>query len=823
MRLAARVVVSVLFLAMVGSSALKNPSSARLLSPSAADMQALGRQASALAGRHLFEDAAAIYDRGYHECLRRSDSRGILFFLTGLGGCRFELFQYRQALDTYLRARNLAISLNDRLTLAALSFNLASLYLTTNDLDSAVSSLNDGLKAAPANLYYKIELSILLGMISARRGETQPALAAFRDAVSAAVNQDNASLEAFAWDHLGNELLQQGRLAEAEKSLERAFRLRVLRHDPDVFLSYSTLAELKRRQGDLRTARRLIDEAISGSSRQRRSIPLYVSYHQRGEIRLAQGDLLGGLDDFRKSLNLARRWRLDLIPSDSVRTGTDVGLNEIFSSFIEAGNRLHFENRSQALANETLAAEEESRAASLREKRAEGSDVQHRLPEEYWAKLAELRKAESPSETADSPAICEKKAHLRLELTEMEAAVGLPTFSISRSNSENIPSRNSPIDFHRQLKTSEAFLSFHLGERNSYLWTVTRQKLHLYRLGSRQQLAAQAVQFANAVRHGLPEAELRGSELYRALFSDLDADVLSKQHWLLALDDALFEAPLAAMVVGHKDGKPVYLIERHSIQLIPSGLMLPEDNRRMALGRFVGIGDAIYNTADPRWREEHVERTAGFFNLFPKLQATPQRNITQLGRLVSSGREIQVCANTFSQSGFRDPILLSGTAATFANFRTALSCGPGVIHLATHMLQSGDGEPRIALSLRQSGLELVSATDISMLRLPGSLVVMSGCSSGAGRILPGAGLLGLSKAWLGAGASGVVASHWPTPDDTGELFQAFYRRVLRMRDCGSIGGAAEALREAQLDMLRSGGWRVAPGYWAAYFAIGGTR
>src|SRR6185437_3893509 len=110
MRLAARVVVSVLFLAMVGSSALKSPSSVRLPGPTATDMQAIGRQASALAGRHLFEDAAAIYDRGYHECLRRSDSRGILFFLTGLGGCRFELFQYRQALDTYLRARNLAIS-----------------------------------------------------------------------------------------------------------------------------------------------------------------------------------------------------------------------------------------------------------------------------------------------------------------------------------------------------------------------------------------------------------------------------------------------------------------------------------------------------------------------------------------------------------------------------------------------------------------------------------------------------------------------------------------------------------------------------------------
>ena len=34
----------------------------------------------------------------------------------------------------------------------------------------------------------------------------------------------------------------------------------------------------------------------------------------------------------------------------------------------------------------------------------------------------------------------------------------------------------------------------------------------------------------------------------------------------------------------------------------------------------------------------------------------------------------------------------------------------------------------------------------------GGLVVLSGCHSDAGRVLPGAGLLGLTRAWLTAGA-----------------------------------------------------------------------
>lgn len=822
MRLVMRFVVVVLLLAMIGSSAPKSARSGQRAGPQFAGTQVLARQASALARKHEFNDAAALYEQGYRESLRRSDQAGALLFLTGLGGCRFALFQYRQALDTYLEARKLAASLKDRTSLAALSFNLASLYLTTNDVGSAVACLRDGLKAAPGqHAYYRPDLLVLRGMISSRRGDQQAALASFRDAVTAAANQDNSTLQAFAWDHLGNELLQENRLDEAERALEEAFRIRLLHHSPDLFLSYSTLAELKRREGDLRTARSLIEEAISRSLRERRSIPLYVSYHQRGEIRMAQGDLHGALDDFRKSLDLARRWRLELIPADSVRTGTDVGLNEIYCSFIDLGNRLYFESHDEALARETFAAEEESRAASLREKRAENAALQRRLPPEYWAKLNELRLAESPREGIESPALRERKAHLRLELTEMESAVGLPTF---RTSNENITPRNSLIDIQREIGASEAFLSFHLGGRDSYLWAVTRGRLGLYKLGPRQELANKAAQFADAVRRGLPTAADRGRALYAALFSQLDREVLAKPDWLLEVDDALFAAPLPAIVVRYNAGKPEYLLEQHSIQLIPSALMLSHQKRSVLASRFVGVGDAIYNTADPRWAKSRTTDHMSFFTLFPALKATPQGDMTQLGRLVSSAREIQACARTVtSGTAGLAPIVLLGEAATFANLRSALASSPGVIHLATHMVALGDGEPRIALSLRPAGLEMVSAADLSMLRIPGSLVVMSGCSSGTGKVLPGAGLLGLSRAWLGAGASGVVASHWPTPDDTGELFLSFYRRLRDMKSGAASGDAAQALRAAQLDMLRSDSWRSAPSYWAAYFAIGGTR
>jgi len=95
-------------------------------------------------------------------------------------------------------------------------------------------------------------------------------------------------------------------------------------------------------------------------------------------------------------------------------------------------------------------------------------------------------------------------------------------------------------------------------------------------------------------------------------------------------------------------------------------------------------------------------------------------------------------------------------------------------------------------------------------------VVLSGCHSAAGAVLPGTGLLGLSRAFLAAGARAVVSSRWSTPDDDGALFAAFYANL----GVGNRMDAGRALRAAQLAMLRSGGRRARPRYWSAYFLVG---
>jgi len=141
------------------------------------------------------------------------------------------------------------------------------------------------------------------------------------------------------------------------------------------------------------------------------------------------------------------------------------------------------------------------------------------------------------------------------------------------------------------------------------------------------------------------------------------------------------------------------------------------------------------------------------------------------------------------------------------------------VHIASHFLQSKE-PPRygmIALGLAASGNpQLLSPLEIIRLQIKTGLVVLSGCSSGEADVLPGSGLMGLTRAWLAAGARAVVASHWPTPDDRDGLFVSFYRHLRTAPEAGP----SLALQRAQLDMLRAGGWRSNPQYWATYFVVG---
>ncbi len=107
-----------------------------------------------------------------------------------------------------------------------------------------------------------------------------------------------------------------------------------------------------------------------------------------------------------------------------------------------------------------------------------------------------------------------------------------------------------------------------------------------------------------------------------------------------------------------------------------------------------------------------------------------------LGRLPGSEQELQ---NAVRAANAIRPQILRGPAANPNRIREALQSNPGIIHFAVHVV-SPDRHPEqaaLALSIGPDGVPaLLTPETIATYRIPGSLVVLSGCSSQQSEVIP---------------------------------------------------------------------------------------
>jgi CHAT domain-containing protein len=103
------------------------------------------------------------------------------------------------------------------------------------------------------------------------------------------------------------------------------------------------------------------------------------------------------------------------------------------------------------------------------------------------------------------------------------------------------------------------------------------------------------------------------------------------------------------------------------------------------------------------------------------------------------------------------------------------------------------------------------ARDIILHPVQAELVTISACYGAGTRAYSGEGLVGLSWAFLRAGAHNVIAALWQASDiSTGQLMDKFYEEL----NAGKSPDAA--LRAAKLSLLRSAGVYRKPFYWAPF-------
>jgi len=144
------------------------------------------------------------------------------------------------------------------------------------------------------------------------------------------------------------------------------------------------------------------------------------------------------------------------------------------------------------------------------------------------------------------------------------------------------------------------------------------------------------------------------------------------------------------------------------------------------------------------------------------------------------------------------------------------SGGYRYFHFATHGQFDPEAPLKSALLLapdsRYNGM--LSVDKLYSLQLDADLVTLSACETGLSKIASGDDLVGLTRGFLYAGSSSIVASLWKVDDRaTAELMTRFYKE-LPGKD------KVRALRKAQLETKKS---YPHPYYWASFQLTGNAR
>lgn len=410
------------------------------------------------------------------------------------------------------------------------------------------------------------------------------------------------------------------------------------------------------------------------------------------------------------------------------------------------------------------------------------------------------------------------------------------------------------------LDDNTVLLEYALGSERSYLWVVTRNNgLMLYRLPAAQTIEQQVT----ALRDQLIPKEQRRSivaltadderglrlggqlgapqnvqafanaayALYQTVVAPA-AQTIAAKRLLVVADGALNYIPFQALTsapTGTDFAGLAYLVETNEIIYAPSASVVAairQQARAFAAERGQGlliIADPVFDANDPRVQNAGVLTArggTGQLALTSALSDVLGLKIASLKlvRLAGTRAEAEQIAQLAQSAGAPTDVWLDLDASE-GNVEQRDLSRYRVLHIATHGLLDTERPQFTGLALAPAGARptdgFLRVGEVFNLRLGSPLVILSACETGLGKERRGEGVIGLTRAFMYAGAPAVGVSLWAVADrSTAELMPDFYRRLL-----AGHNPPAAALRAAQQQLIANRHYS-APFYWAPFVLVG---
>ena len=341
------------------------------------------------------------------------------------------------------------------------------------------------------------------------------------------------------------------------------------------------------------------------------------------------------------------------------------------------------------------------------------------------------------------------------------------------------------------------YLEFVIAEDHIGIFTLKRNEvtqgheLKYLRLPvNPEELRRKVNEFHSALSERSPVYVPLGRELYRLLIEPVADELQNITTICIIPDEFLWTLPFQALTTT----KGAYFIQEYGLYYAPSLSVLNEMSLRRppqsSKGSLIAFGNPI------------IERKLGELHPIPETKT-----------------EVMAVAAAVETRMKR---VLVGREADEKSFK-ALAPQYGTIHLATHGVLDNRDPLNSYLLLTKTDDEpendgLLQAREIIDMRLDADLAVLSACETGNGRISRGEGVIGMSWAFLVAGARSVVVSRWRVNSaSTARLMENFYQ-AMATQDNSESRNKSQALREASLRLLKDRRYRH-PFYWAGFVLV----
>jgi CHAT domain-containing protein/tetratricopeptide (TPR) repeat protein len=338
------------------------------------------------------------------------------------------------------------------------------------------------------------------------------------------------------------------------------------------------------------------------------------------------------------------------------------------------------------------------------------------------------------------------------------------------------------------LDPDTVLMAYYTGSEWTGVFVVTKEKTAALRLDiPRKQLAEKVKEFRKETVEGLTvkvfmsrDYEKPLADLYEILIKPVETELAGKKHLVVVPHGMLHYLPFQALRT--QEGK--YLIESHTVSYLPSASVL-----KYAREKNKGNHADLFAVANP---------------------------VTDLSPLPAAEMEAREVSALFA----RKEVLL-GPSATKTTFKKDAP-QYDLLLFSTHgeMIESDPLKSNLRFTPTQQDDGKLTVSEIFDLEVKANLVTLSACETGLargtkGNFPQGDDLVGLSRAFIHAGAPSVVASLWKVSDEsTVAMMRSFYRNLQTMPK-------AEALQQAQLGLAKSSAMTSShPYFWAPFILVG---